>query len=197
MKGGKGSAVTSHFFGQSTFARHVVVDVSSVVKVPEQYADVPWETLAAFGCSVMSGAGAVLNTLPSDIDDPEILVVTGANAMGLAALMAVKLIPGSSIRKVIMIDSRASRLELARSIGATHGVNSSHRSDIWKVLMDITEGEGADVCLDTTGESKTVEALVHTAARKGKVISVGIGDVSHHQIVHVVYENHELFQLTL
>ena len=177
-KKGKGSAITSHFLGQSSFARHVVVSESSLVKVPEQFIDLPWETLAAFGCSVMTGAGAILNTLPGDLEDPEILVVTGASAMGLAALMAVKLIPGTSIRKVIMVDSRSSRLELARSIGATHGVNSSHRPDLWKVLMHITDGLGADVCLDTTGQPKTIEALVHGTARKGKIISAGLGDVS-------------------
>ena len=55
-----GEPVHGHFFGQSSFARHALVDERGLVKVP---ADAPLSTLAPLGCGIQTGAGAVLNAL--------------------------------------------------------------------------------------------------------------------------------------
>lgn len=81
-------------------------------------------------------------------------------------------------KKIIAVDVVADRLEMARAYGATHGVNSKIRPDLMKVLMDITNGRGVDGALDTTGRPAVLKGLIHSAARKGKVVSVGVGDVS-------------------
>ncbi|EKN00388.1 putative aryl-alcohol dehydrogenase [Acidocella sp. MX-AZ02] len=52
--------VHSHFFGQSSFASHVVAHQSNVVKVA---ADADLAVLAPFGCGIQTGAGAVINAL--------------------------------------------------------------------------------------------------------------------------------------
>lgn len=105
------------------------------------------------------------------------VVVVGAGAVGLSAIMALKLLEHPP-KKIIAVDIVGSRLELARSSGATHGVNSKVRPDLMKVLMDITRGRGVDGAIDTTGKPDVIKALIHSAARKGKVVTVGVGDVS-------------------
>ena len=174
-RSGKDNHVTSHFFGISAFANHVVVKQSSLVRIPDEYADVPWKVLAAMGCSVISGAGATLNTLPAASLEFDSIVITGASTMGLAALMAMKLAIPLAKKKIIVVDSSSKRLSLARSLGATYGVNSTGRENIWQVLLQI-DGRGVDACIDTTGDPKVVECLVHCTARKGKIISVGMGN---------------------
>jgi Zn-dependent alcohol dehydrogenase len=105
------------------------------------------------------------------------VVIVGAGAVGLSAIMALKLLEHPP-KKIIAVDIVSSRLELARSFGATHGVNSKVRPDLMKILMDITRGRGVDGAIDTTGQPEVIKALIHSAARKGKVVTVGVGDVS-------------------
>lgn len=105
-----------------------------------------------------------------------IVAVIGAGVVGLSAIMALKMLDHRP-RKIIAVDVVSSRLELARECGATHGVNSKLRPDLMKVLMDITEGHGVDGSIDTTGRPEVIEALMHSTARKGKVVTVGVGEV--------------------
>lgn len=104
------------------------------------------------------------------------VAVVGVGAVGLSAIMALKLLEYPP-RKIIAVDVVPSRLELARSFGATHGVNSKVRPDLMSVLMAITHGRGVDGAIDTTGKPEVVKALIHSAARKGKVVTVGVGEV--------------------
>lgn len=106
------------------------------------------------------------------------VVVVGVGAVGLSAIMALKLLE-SPPKKIIAIDIVPTRLEIARSFGATHGVNSKVRPDLMKVLMDITNGRGVDGAIDTTGRPEVIKGLIHSAARKGKVVTVGVGEVCH------------------
>ena len=117
---------------------------------------------------------AMLNVLSPASDDA--VVVVGVGAVGLSAIMALRTLEKPP-RKIIAVDIVAERLELARSFGATHGVNSKHRPELMKVLMDITDGRGVDGAIDTTGRPAIVKELLHSAARKGKVVAVGVGDV--------------------
>ncbi|KAK6366204.1 uncharacterized protein PV06_00680 [Exophiala oligosperma] len=167
-----GKRITSHFFGQSSFAKHILVSENGLVKVDK---DISFEKLAPLGCGVMTGAGAMLNVIEPTSEMA--VVVVGAGTVGLAAIMALKMLDQPP-KKIIAVDVVADRLEMARAYGATHGVNSKIRPDLMKVLMDITNGRGVDGALDTTGRPAVLKGLIHSAARKGKVVSVGVGDLS-------------------
>ncbi|KIW95717.1 uncharacterized protein Z519_04302 [Cladophialophora bantiana CBS 173.52] len=167
-----GRPITSHFFGQSSFARHILVSQNGLVKVDK---DLPFEKVAALGCGVMTGAGAMLNVVEPASDMA--VAVVGVGSVGLSAIMALKMLE-TPPKKIIAIDIVPARLELARSFGATHGVNSRVRPELMKVLMDITSGRGVDGSIDTTGKPEVIKELVHSAARKGKVVTVGIDDLS-------------------
>ncbi|KAH0837240.1 hypothetical protein AYO21_11608 [Fonsecaea monophora] len=166
-----GRPITSHFYGQSSFARHILVSQSGLVKVDR---GLSFEMAAALGCGVMTGAGAMLNVLDPTSDMT--VAVVGVGAVGLSAIMALKMLE-TPPRKIIAVDIVPARLELARSFGATHGVNSQVRPELMKVLWDITNGRGVDGAIDTTGKPQVIQELVHSAARKGKVVTVGVEDV--------------------
>ncbi len=55
-----GKRITSHFFGQSSFAKHILVAQNGLVKVDK---DIPFDKLAPLGCGVMTGAGGESNRL--------------------------------------------------------------------------------------------------------------------------------------
>lgn len=165
-----GNRVGSHYFGQSSFASHTVVAETSVVKVDASY---DLRRLGPLGCGIQTGAGAVMNTL--GVEAGSSLVVTGAGALGLSAVMAAKVVGAATI---IAVDRHANRLELAEHFGATHVVSGTP-AEITAAIMSIT-GYGADYAFDTTGNATVVRAS-HAALNPIGTIAlagVGFGDLS-------------------
>lgn len=160
----EGAAVGGHFFGQSSFARHALVDERSLVKVPDT---APLDLLAPLGCGVQTGAGAVWNVLRPR--PGATLVVTGAGAVGLSAVMAAHLTPAT---RVIAVDRVPARLELALELGATHTVNTAD-TDLGEAIAEITGGAGADGVVETTGNLGVAGAAVAALAARGTAVLVG------------------------
>jgi aryl-alcohol dehydrogenase len=116
----------------------------------------------------------MLNVVKPSADS--IVCVVGVGAVGLAALMALKLLP-SSPKKIIAVDVVPERLELARKYGATDFVNSREVGDLKSSLMDVSDGKGVDGTIDTTGRPDVVGTLLEATAKKGIVVQVGVGVV--------------------
>ncbi|MEC3974461.1 NAD(P)-dependent alcohol dehydrogenase [Amycolatopsis sp. H20-H5] len=159
-----GSAVSSHFFGQSAFSTYANVVESSVVPVS---ASAPLEIFAPLGCGMQTGAGAVLNELRPQVGSS--FAVSGAGAVGLAAIMAARL---TGCTAVIAVDVHDSRLELAQEVGATHTINGKD-TDVPAELMRITAGRGANYILDTTGLPTVLAPLVRAQSVRGTLALVG------------------------
>lgn len=168
----KTTNITSHFFGQSSFAKFAIVMESCCVKIEKE---VFGEMLAPLGCGIMTGAGAMLNVVRPSAD--ETVMVVGAGAVGLASLMALKLLP-SPPSVVIAVDIVHERLKLAKKYGATHVVNSKETPDLRSALGAITDGKGVDGAIDTTGRPEILRALFESSANKGVVVSVGVGKLT-------------------
>lgn len=126
-----GEPLGGHFFGQSSFAERALVDERSLVKVDP---DVPLESIAPLGCGVQTGVGAVWNVLKPRLGDT--IVVLGAGAVGLSAVMAAALTPAT---RIIAVDRVAERLSLAEELGATHTVNAG-AADLGETLAVLTDG---------------------------------------------------------
>ncbi|WP_255265093.1 zinc-binding dehydrogenase, partial [Streptococcus sobrinus] len=88
--------------------------------------------LGPLGCGIQTGSGTVLNRLRPEFGSS--LVVYGAGAVGLSAVMAAKLV---GCLNIIVVDIHDNRLELAKELGATHIINSQ-RDDIVEAVKDIT-----------------------------------------------------------
>lgn len=159
-----GEAVSSHFFGQSSFATYANVVERSVVKVPH---DAPLEKLGPLGCGLQTGAGAVLNELRPEAGTS--LVVFGAGAVGSAAIMAAKV---AGCTTVVAVDLHDSRLDLARRIGATHTINSGS-ADVVSELKKITGGKGVDFAVDTTAVPGLLTQALDALAVRGTIVLVG------------------------
>ena len=159
-----GEAIGGHFFGQSSFAHHAVVDARSAVKVDP---DAPLDLLAPLGCGVQTGVGAVWNVL--NPRPGQTVLITGAGAVGLSAVMAAALTPAS---KVIVVDRVPERLELARELGATHVINAAE-VDTAEELTKITAGAGVDGAVETTGNVGVLRTAIDALAPRGTAVIVG------------------------
>jgi len=159
-----GEPLGGHFFGQSSFAERALVDERSLVKVDP---DVPLESIAPLGCGVQTGVGAVWNVLKPRLGDT--VVVLGAGAVGLSAVMAAALTPAT---RIIAVDKIAERLMLAKELGATHTVNAG-QADLGETLAVLTDGHGADGIVETTGSVAVLRQGADALAARGTLVVVG------------------------
>lgn len=159
-----GEVISSHFFGQSSFATYANVVEESVVKIDD---DVPLEIVAPLGCGIQTGAGTVLNELKPNLNST--LVVLGTGAVGAGAIMAGR-VAGCS--KVIAVDIHESRLDLARELGATDTINTKD-VDLTEEIMRLTDGRGADYVVDTTARPELLRKAADALGLRGTLVLVG------------------------
>jgi aryl-alcohol dehydrogenase len=121
--------------------------------------------LAPLGCSVQTGAGAILNVARPQPGSA--VVVFGAGGVGLAAVMAAALTPAGH---VVAIDVNPARLELAREVGATDVVDAS-TGDPTEAVLDLTGG--ADYAVETSGRLAVLDGAIRALASGGTCVVIG------------------------
>ncbi|KAK7543893.1 putative alcohol dehydrogenase [Phyllosticta citricarpa] len=171
-------SIHGRFFGQSSFAKHTVVSSKSVVNVSNlNLSRADLQLLAPLGCGLQTGSGTVINVAAAGPSDS--IAILGMGGVGLAAVMAAKM---RGCKAIVGIDRVPSRLELARSLGATHTIDTSSSSggglapaQVSQAIRDATEGLGATVCIDTSASPALVAALLDGTRYMGRVIQVGTG----------------------
>lgn len=146
-----GSALCGGFFGQSSFANYAIANQGNVVKIPS---DVPLAIMGPLGCSIQTGAGAVLNALRPAPGSS--IAIFGAGPVGMAAVLAARV---AECSPVIVVDLKQSRLDLARELGATDVINAATAEPV-AAIMALTGGQGAAFSIECTG----VPAVVRQAA---------------------------------
>ena len=156
--------ISSHFFGQSSFATHALVAAKNVVKVP---ASAPLALLGPLGCGIMTGAGAMLNTLAVQAGDT--VLVSGGGPVGLSGVMAAAAMGAETI---ILVDPLSTRRDFAMKIGATHCIDPM-RGDFAQSVRAILP-EGASRILETSGVSQAIEGAVAALAPRGRLAMVGV-----------------------
>jgi aryl-alcohol dehydrogenase len=158
-----GAPLHDHFFAQSSFASYALSRENNAIKVP---ADAPLELLGPLGCGIQTGAGAVINSLK--VRPGSSFVSLGAGAVGLSAVMAARVAGATTI---IAVDVVASRLELAKELGATHVANS-REVDLIEAVRAITGG-GADFALESTGRPEVLAQGIEALGSLGSIGVVG------------------------
>lgn len=152
-----------HHFGPSTFSPYVVVPSSGAIKINES---VPLRQAALVGCSVTTGAGAVLRT--AKVECGQSVAVIGCGGVGLNAVHAAHLVGANPI---VAVDPVEIKLAAARHLGATATIEMSG-SDVAEAIRAETDG-GADVVIVAVGNSLAIEQGVEALCPGGKCVVVG------------------------
>lgn len=159
-----GNEILSRWFGQSSFGTYCMASVRNVVVVDKS---LPLEKLGPLGCGIQTGAGSILVAL--DVQPGKSLVVFGAGAVGLAAIMAAKVAGASPI---IAVDLNKERLELALELGATNTIDGA-ADDVVAHVMGLSGG-GAHYAFDTTGLPVVMQNALAATRLGGHVGFVGV-----------------------
>lgn len=146
-----------HHLGVSAFSQYTVTAAESLVGIDH---DLPAEIATLFGCAVMTGVGAVMNT--ARVEPGATVAVFGLGGVGLSAVMGAK---AAGATMVIAVDLLDAKLELARQMGATHCLNA--RNDPVAAIKDLTRG-GVQYAFECAGVPQVLEQA-YLAGRRGSV----------------------------
>ncbi|KAL2848894.1 chaperonin 10-like protein [Aspergillus pseudoustus] len=163
------------FFGQSSFSQvsrvqeTSVVNVTSIIKNKEEL-----KLFAPLGCGIQTGAGTVTELARATSGDT--VAVIGLGGVGLAAIMAAAL---TGCRSIIAIDRVASRLEMAKTLGATHLIDTNCISgSLPNEILKLTEATGTTITIDATGVVPLIEQGIKFTANQGKMILLGVAPMT-------------------
>lgn len=120
------------------------------------------------GCGVMAGIGAAINT--GQVGRGDSVAVIGCGGVGGAAIAGSRL---AGAARIIAVDIDDNKLETARSLGATHTVNS-RTQDAVEAIRELTGGNGADVVVEAVGRPETYEQAFYARDLAGTVVLVGV-----------------------
>ena len=101
----------------TTFSEFSVVSENRVTIKPDK---LPLDISVLFGCAVLTGSGMIINDIkPAKGSN---IAIFGLGGIGMSALIALNLF---NCKKIIAIDVSETKLKLAKSLGATHTINSN------------------------------------------------------------------------
>jgi len=126
------------------------------------------EAVGLLGCGVMAGLGSAM--LTGGVGRGDSVAVFGCGGVGCAAV-AGAVLAGAS--KVIAVDLDPRKLDLAREFGATAVVDASSE-DAVEAVRALTDGNGADVCIEAVGNPAVLEQAFYARDLAGTVVQVGV-----------------------
>lgn len=165
----RGAELVNHHLGVSAFADYATMARESLVKVDSS---LPFAEAAVFGCAVMTGVGAVTNTVQVRPEDS--VAVIGLGGVGLAALLGARM-TGANI--IVACDLNDEKLQLARAMSATHTVNASNPSAV-EQIREQTRG-GVNYAFEMAGSVKAMELAYKITRRGGTTVTAGLSNPQH------------------
>jgi alcohol dehydrogenase len=154
----------NHHLGVSAFADHAVVARESCVKIDPE---LPLDLAALFGCAVLTGVGAVINT--ARVEPGASVAVVGLGGVGLSTVLGAKL---AGARQIVAVDLSDDKLAFAQKLGATDAVNAAS-PDAVEAIRALT-GDGVEVAFDMAGAVPALELAYAITARGGTTVTAGL-----------------------
>ncbi len=154
----------NHHLGVSGFAEYAVTSRRSAVKVNK---DLPFDIAAVFGCAVLTGVGTVVHT--AGLRAGQSVLVVGLGGVGLSAVLGA--VAGGA-RQIIAADIAQDKLDMAKSLGATHVVNSRDEDAVEQVKA--ISGGGVDIAAEFAGVGPALEFAFAATGKGGKTVTAGL-----------------------
>jgi alcohol dehydrogenase len=154
----------NHHLGCSVFAEYATVSRRSLVKIDRAVA---LDEAALFGCAVLTGVGAVVNT--AKVQAGASVAVIGLGGVGLAALLGAQ---AAGARQIIGIDLAADKLKLARDLGATDTVDAGG-PDALEQIRDLSAG-GVEFAFEFAGSVRALDLAYRITRRGGTTVTAGL-----------------------
>jgi alcohol dehydrogenase len=153
-----------HHMGCSVFAEYATVSRRSVVKIDRE---LPLDEAALFGCAVLTGVGAVVNT--AQVRAGSSVAIIGLGGVGLASLLGARV---AGARQIVAVDLSDAKLELALALGATHSFNAGNPN--CKEEIRQATGGGVAFAFELAGSVRALELAYGITRRGGMTVTAGL-----------------------
>ena len=157
-------APLNHHLGCSVFAEYATVSRHSLVKIDPE---VPLDEAALFGCAVLTGVGAVVNTAKVPVGAS--VAIVGLGGVGLAALLGAY---AAGARQIVAVDLADDKLAQARELGATHTVNAGQADAIEQIRA--LSGGGVEFAFEFAGSIRALDLTYRITRRGGTTVTAGL-----------------------
>jgi S-(hydroxymethyl)mycothiol dehydrogenase len=151
--------------GIGAFADKTLVAAGQCTKVDPRARP---EAVGLLGCGVTAGLGASMFTGQVGLGDS--VAVFGCGGVGCAAIAGARLAGATTI---VAVDLDPGKLEAATRFGATHTVDAS-TTDPVQAVQAVTDGHGADVCIEAVGNPVVLEQAFYARDLAGTLVQVGV-----------------------
>ncbi len=158
-----------HHVGVSAFATHAVLSENSLVKIDDS---VPFEIAALFGCAVLTGVGAVINS--GAVRPGQGVAVVGLGGVGLSALLGAV---AAGAHPIVAIDLSPEKLAFAKELGATHCFDARDEG-LAAAAKQATDG-GVHVAIELAGSVRALETAFVITRRGGLTVTAGLANPAH------------------
>jgi len=149
----------------TTFNEQAIISENRLTVIPK---DFDMRIAPLFGCAVTTAFGVVNND--AQIKVGQSVVIFGIGGVGLNIAQAASMV---SAHPVIGVDLLEHKLEMGKKFGLTHTVVAG-KENINDTIRDIVAAQGADVVIETTGNSRVIEQAYLLTHPDGKTILVGV-----------------------
>ena len=153
----------NHHLGVSGFAEYATVSRRSLVKIDRE---LPFEHAALFGCAVLTGVGAVVNS--AKVTPGSTVAILGLGGVGIAALLGAK---AAGAERIVAVDLSRAKLDLALSLGATDVFEAN--ADAAAAIRQATNG-GVEQAIELAGSVAALQLAYAITRRGGTVVTGGL-----------------------
>jgi S-(hydroxymethyl)glutathione dehydrogenase/alcohol dehydrogenase len=158
--------ILHHYMGTSTFAEYTVVPEIALAKVRR---DAPLDKVCLLGCAITTGIGAVLNT--ARVHPSATVAVFGLGGVGLSVVQGAVM---AGAARIIGIDIKPVKFDMARRLGATDFVDAGEVANVAEAIVEMTGG-GVDFSFECIGNVEVMgQALLCTHKGWGQSIVIGV-----------------------
>ena len=165
-----------HHMGVSAFAEYTVVSRHSLIGIDP---GLPLDIAALFGCAVLTGVGAVVNT--AGVWPGASVAVVGLGGVGLNALLGAGV---AGAARIVALDLNGDKLDLARQLGASDTFNAGEADCVERVRE--ATGGGVDFAFEMAGSVKAMDLAYRITKRGGTTVSAGLSHPEHKfEVQHV------------
>ena len=154
--------------GIGSFAEKTLVAAGQCTKIEAELEEHQHAAVGLLGCGIVAGIGATINT--GELQRGETMAVIGCGGVGMAAIQGAQLAGATTI---IAVDIDDAKLEQAKTLGATHTINSKNQDPV-ETIREYTDGFGADLVVEAVGHPETYKQAFYARDLAGRVVLVGV-----------------------
>lgn len=158
-----------HHLGVSAFAEYATVSRRSLVKIDRE---LPLDEAALFGCAVLTGVGAVINT--ARVPAGSSVAVLGLGGVGLSSLLGAVAV---GARRVVAVDLSDNKLGIARQLGATDTFNAGGANAVEEIRA--ATGGGVEFAFEMAGSVRAMDLAYKITRRGGTTVTAGLPPPTH------------------